>query len=510
VLDFAVVLVGSLLHVLALPTEWFPDGLAFLGPLALGPVFWFTARRGPIASALGGALWILPVTLLSQSWLGAFHPLALTLVLVFQLPWYAGAFALSSAVGRRWPAGGPWTQALLWTLFEALRIQGFFAFPYGSLASTVWTWPLVWQSADLVGTSGITFLLAWTAAWIGRGLALRPTLRRWRTDLAVGLGLWALDLGYGALRLGAPETGRPWTALLVQHAQDPWADGPGAYDGALDRLIDLSQGGLAPRPDAVVWSETAVVPSVDFHTRYHENPDSLRLVRRLEAFLATTDVPFVIGNGHREKGADGHLENYNAVLAWDGGWKGRYEKSRLVPFTEAFPFKEAFPQVYRWLLDADTHFWEPGRLRGPLTVGGVRIGTPVCYEDTFPSGAGDLARAGAQVLVNLTNDSWAPGVASRNQHLALAVFRTVETGLPLVRAGNDGATVAVSARGVVLARLPVGAPGVLRATVRLGSGVPTPYSGSGDWFLWAGALVLGGCMVFGPGRGPVVDKGPQL
>lgn len=508
-LDYLVLAVGSLLSSLALPNEVFPDGWGWLGPLILAPVFWFTSRRTPGLSALGGALWISAVTFLSQFWLLRFHPLAFPLVLAFQIPWYAGVFAASSLLWRRFPRTGLWLQALLWTAFEFLRIQGFFSYPYGALASAFWTWPVTFQSADLVGTSGLTFLLAWVSAWVAALTTQRASWRQLRLDLGLGLGLWAANLGYGVARLSVPERGPLWKPALVQQSQDPWKGGPDAYEAGFDKLETLTQRALADHPDAVVWSETAFVPSVEYHNRYHDNPDSVRLVRRLEAFLGSTTVPFLLGNDHREKAADGTLRDYNAVLAWEGGWKGRYEKNRLVPFTESFPYKKELPWLYQWLKDADTHFWEPGRGRPLLKVGGVSAGTPVCFEDAFPDGARAFSLEGAQVLVNVTNDSWAPGVASRVQHLSLAVFRTVETRLPLVLAGNDGATAAVSSRGELLGRLPVGPPGVLIAAVHLGAGT-TVYTQGGDAFAWGNVAAVVVALGLGLRRRSVVDKGRQL
>lgn len=511
-LDFAVLAAGAALAVLSCPNEAFSAGWGFLGLISLVPVFWFTARRSWVVSALGGALWITLVIFLSQFWLIAFHPLAFPLVLLFQVPWYAGAFALSSVLWRRFPRSALWFQALAWTALEFLRIQGFFSYPYGSLASSFWSWPLAWQSADLVGTSGLTFLLAWTSAWTAALVSGRQTWARLRLDLAAGLALWAADLGYGAWMLSSPDRGPLWRPALVQPAQDPWKGGPNAYASALDQLEAQSRAALVGGPDAVVWPETAFVPSVEFHTRYHEVPESLRLVRRLESFLGESgSVPFLVGNDHREKADDGTVRDYNAVLAWDGArWSGRYEKNRLVPFTESFPYKDLLPWVYDLLKESDTHFWHPGRNRLPLNVGGVLVGTPVCFEDSFPDGARAFSLAGAKALANLTNDSWAPGTASRMQHLSLAVFRTVETRLPLVRAGNDGATAAVSSRGEVLALLPVGPAGHLQAEVRLGTGEPTAYTRFGDWLPWSALVVLVVALAWKPRRGSDVDKAGQL
>jgi apolipoprotein N-acyltransferase len=506
VIDFVVLAVGSLVPSLALPNEVFPDGVAFLGPLFLVPVFWFTARHGPGLSAFGGALWIVLVTLLSQFWLLSFHPLAFPLVLAFQVPWYAAAFGFSSFLWRRFPRSGLWFQALGWTFFEFIRVQGFFSYPYGALATAFWSWPLTFQSADVVGTSGLTFLLAWASAWLAAVGSRSVPWKRLRLDLAAGLVLWAVDLGYGLWHWNRPELGALWRPALIQQSQDPWRGGSSAYEAGFERLEELSRKALQGHPDAVIWSETAFVPSVEYHKRYHDNADSLELVRRLEDFLASTHVPFLLGNDHREKADDGTIRDYNAVLSWNGGWSGRYEKNRLVPFTESFPYKEQLPWVYQWLKDADTHFWEPGRGRTILQAGSVAVGTPVCFEDAFPDGARSFSLGGARALVNLTNDSWASGTASRMQHLSLAVFRTVETRLPLVRAGNDGATAAVSLRGEVLSRLPVGPPGTLQAEVRLGSGTPTVYTRSGDWFSWISGVFLAVGVILTFRRRSDVDK----
>ncbi len=487
-LDFFVLAAGTLVPVLAWPNEFFA-GCPFLGPFILLPVFWFTARHKLGASALGGALWIVLVTLLSQFWLLQFHPLAFPAVLLFQVPWYAAAFLASSFLWRCFPRRGVWAQAALWTVFEFARVQGFFSYPYGSVASSLWSWPLSFQSADLIGTSGLTYLLAWAAAWGAAFLSQEGDRRRLLVDLVLGLGLVALNFGYGVWKW-TESGGAVWRPALVQQDQDPWKGGASAYESGFERLETLSRTALEGHPDAVVWSETAFVPSVEFHHRYHENPESLQLVRRLETFLSTTSVPFLVGNDHREKAEDGTIRDYNAVLAWNSGWSGRYEKNRLVPFTESFPYKKELPWVFQWLKDADTHFWEPGRGHHVLRVGSVPVGTPVCFEDAFPEGARNFNLQGALALVNLTNDAWAPGTASRLQHLSLAVFRAVETRMPLVRAGNDGATAAVSRRGELLALLPLGPPAVLQAEVKLGTGEPTLYSRLGDWFPWGLALTL--------------------
>jgi apolipoprotein N-acyltransferase len=54
---------------------------------------------------------------------------------------------------------------------------------------------------------------------------------------------------------------------------------------------------------------------------------------------------------------------------------------------------------------------------------------------------------GAEVMVNLTSDVWYPNSKLPRQHLDHARVRTVENGIPLIRACNTGVTAAIDSLG---------------------------------------------------------------
>ena len=64
----------------------------------------------------------------------------------------------------------------------------------------------------------------------------------------------------------------------------------------------------------------------------------------------------------------------------------------------------------------------------------------ICFEDMFPHLARQAVRDDTDFLVNLTNDGWFGDSAEQWQHMASAVFRAVENGVPLVRCCNNGVT----------------------------------------------------------------------
>jgi NAD+ synthase len=67
---------------------------------------------------------------------------------------------------------------------------------------------------------------------------------------------------------------------------------------------------------------------------------------------------------------------------------------------------------------------------GPVRIGPVRIGVPICEDAWHPDVAETLAETGAEILVVPNGSPYARGKHDIRQ--ALMVARTVETGLPLV------------------------------------------------------------------------------
>ena len=83
-------------------------------------------------------------------------------------------------------------------------------------------------------------------------------------------------------------------------------------------------------------------------------------------------------------------------------------------------------------------------------------------------------------------------------------MRALETGRPMLRATNDGATAVIDPRGRVAQALPFYRAGVLTATVQ-GMAGSTPYIRMGNLlFLALGALMLAGAWL--AGRRRRIDK----
>jgi apolipoprotein N-acyltransferase len=131
--------------------------------------------------------------------------------------------------------------------------------------------------------------------------------------------------------------------------------------------------------------------------------------------------------------------------------------------------------------------------QAPFAVKDQLVLPNICYEDVFGEEIAyqlRIAPRPATMLLNMSNLSWYGQSTAIPQHLQISRMRTLETGRPMLRSTNDGATAVIDHRGNVAQVLPFYRDGVLAATVQGTAGM-TPYIRFGNvLFLTLGALAL--------------------
>ena len=328
--------------------------------------------------------------------------------------------------------------------------------------------------------------------------------------IAAGLGVWCECVLFGTVTLtqaggngtspandaredsGVATAGKnAQTAriALIQQNSDPRKHDYRRTLGSLTRLTDEA---LEANPDLVVWSETAFVPNIRRWSE--EDPDRYYLagvVRDFLSYLDTVDTWLVTGNDDYrreldEEGNEVSRDSYNAAVLFsaDNRRQDTYHKVKLVPFTEHFPYREQLPWVYDLLLSVDITFWTPGAEFTVFHHPKFDFATPICFEDVFPGVVRRFAREGMDVIVNITNDYWSLQEQAAQQHMAAALFRTVELGMPMVRSTASGVTSHIDARGRLLATVPQYSEQFLIADVMIPAETDpkTLYYRWGDWF----------------------------
>lgn len=485
-----------LLLSLAFPNELVRSGMGPLAWLALAPLIPLFLHEKARFLPLWGAAFGLAISAIATFWLGTYHTVALLVVATVNAFVFGILFTVEGFVARRLPGLFFILGPVVWVASEYLRTQGFLGNPYLIMVYSQYESPSALGLSALGGIwlPGLVLLLP---SWqIGQCLVPRkgkflpgfnPEPLRRSTSLA-SLGITVLLLLLGISQQKDYRSSDSFHVALVQHSRDPWEGGIAAYVKNLAVLERLSRKAILEKPSMVVWSETAFVPPIEYHLRYREVPETERLVRDLLEFLPSLGVPVLFGQNHAERrigpGGEKLRDNYNAVLLYDQGFKGRYDKMHLVPFTEYFPYGDVLPWMKQWLVDNKANFWIPGTNRTIFSAAGFRFASPVCFEDSFGYISRNFVNDGAQVLITLSNDTWSGSVTAMMQHLSMAVFRSAETGRSQARASNGGMTAAIDPNGRIVSMLPPFTEDVLQAKLPLIREGQTLYLLWGDWFAW--------------------------
>jgi apolipoprotein N-acyltransferase len=522
-IELGLLVIGAVLFALSFPSfisEW---GWAPVAFISLVPVFVVVHRCSWPVVPFYGLFYGFITYALFNFWLATFHPLAILIVPVIYAVYFFIVFPLLKLADTLFPRYGYLVQILIWLGYEYLRTKGYLGYPYGNIGySQYYFIPLI-QIASITGMWGVSLLVAFPSAYLGaslkRGLeGVRSFFRRHRADAVVYLAVIAAVLVYGFAVQRDYDDAPQWRVALVQHNADTWEGGTRAFRRNLNTLMELSDQALKQDPEIVIWSETAFVPSVDWHTKYRTDSERYALVRRFREYMKGQEVPFVTGND------DGQLEDpdrppvlsdgsynrldYNAVLLYhDNELQETYRKVNLVPFTEHFPYEETFPRFYRLLREKDYHFWAKGEEYTVFEAGGVTFSTPICFEDTFGYLNRRFVREGADVIVNLTNDSWSGSVAAQMQHFAMAVFRAIENRRSVVRSANSGMTCSINPDGEVIDMLEPFTRDYLITEVPVIAERTTPYTRWGNAGIIAVTIAAGVLLTAGAVYRIVFRKG---
>ncbi len=201
-------------------------------------------------------------------------------------------------------------------------------------------------------------------------------------------------------------------------------------------------------------------------------------------------------------GGDSQIFNSSALINPQGEWAGRYDKVHLVPFGEYLPFPKLF--AFAGGLTKEVGDFQPGASRSPLQAGDERVGTFICFESMFPDEVRQFSLAGADVLVNISNDGWYGDSGAWKEHLQETRMRAIENGRWLLVATNTGMTASVDPYGRIVAATPRKVRTALAAPYALTTGT-TFYTRHGDWFAFLCAIISSGVLVARfviPGREP--------
>lgn len=522
----ASVAISAALFVLSFPPSHYL-GLAWV---ALVPLFVTLRRCGPFAALFAAGLWGMLAAWGTTDWLPP------TLTVYYHQPYwvglglfltasflmgaldYMGFAAVYRDVGLRGRSPLVLVAGAAWALAEFGRDRLFTGNPWGlvgysqlPLAATAAGSPSPWlaervtQVADLGGVYAVSFVVvavnalaaeAWLAFVAPKGS--RSGFARRRRLLVEGgccATLVGAALGYGSWRLATvpgPESATSSVAVVQANLDLGSRWDPALYGRNLEAYLTLTRSALEATPASlVVWPENAMTFFVDTEKPFRT------------AIAGTTgphDAQLLAGAPRQEGEPIPTYYNSAFLLAPDGEILSGYDKEHLLPFAEYFPFssvgllQRSFGRVREFTAGERA-------ATAPLATAVGRAGILICNEAMFPYLAGRRVRDGAELLINLSNDSWVDSTEFAEHQFALVTMRAIEQRRWLVRASTSGPSAVVDPRGRVQHRTEPFTSGFFGARVEARSD-RTFYGRFGDVFVWMCAgLVLAALLIGRRGRG---------
>ncbi len=342
--------------------------------------------------------------------------------------------------------------SLIWlapVVYVAVELVVPYVFPWYLSITQAWVPPVI-QIAELTGPLGVSFLLILSNAAIYEifaGLQQKRPLP-WRRLTAAALILGG-NLAYGQLRIHQVEARRAQAPRLKVGAvqanigiHEKWR--PDMADTQLKQHQLLSVELAKKGAELIVWPES----SYPFYFRRTQSSDwPLDAPERARRGF---DTPLMLGT--LTLGGGPYPYNSALLLDGEGNVRGHFDKNILMVFGEYIPWYEQMQWLHA-LVPATSNFargTDVAVLPLERPMGTVNIGPMICYEDIFPSFGRRLMSQDPNLLINITNDAWFGRTSEPYEHMALSVYRTIESRLDLVRVVNTGVSAFIDAAGRVV------------------------------------------------------------
>ena len=298
------------------------------------------------------------------------------------------------------------------------------------------------QPAEIGGIHLVTFLVIAINVLIFKAVKTRdgkPLLA------LLALGAVVYGGGYGLLKNHDARS-----SALPRHRAgiiQPDSDHDQVFDftmirATLERLFDTSRQLQENGAEFVVWPEFTV-PIYPLQTPYFK-----------EQFLAFSREHAPLLAGFTDYGGKDNV--FNSAMLFQDGKIEKYDKVHLTPFGEYVLFR-------RWLffvkkITDEIGDFTPGERIHNLDLAGHPLSTPICYEVIYPELVRTMIARGGEVIVTLSNDSWFGASSAPYQHLAMAVFRSIENRRWLLRSTSNGISALVDPAGRIIYQSPLHKP----------------------------------------------------
>lgn len=351
-----------------------------------------------------------------------------------------------------------------WVVFEWIRSWFLSGFPWLILGTSQIDSPLK-GFAPIIGASGVSFLVAFTAGLI---VALVIRKKIWQRFLIIFIALCLWSSGYLLYKINWVHfSGKTFKVSLVQGnipQEQKWD--PKNLGKILGIYAKLTAPVLGNK--IIVWPEGAIPVFPDEVSTFLKMMSNQA---RLHKTTILSGVPIIDKKNGRM---------FNGITAF-GATKGTYLKRHLVPFGEYLPLKSVLSWLPNYLNIPMSGFSDGPKHQEPIIISGATIAPFVCYEIAFPYLVlSHFPRA--DLLVTVCDDSWFGKSIAAAQHVEIARVRSLETGRYQLLSTNTGITTIIDEKGKIIAIAPIFKESVLSSDIQIMRG-KTPWVSFGHYFV---------------------------
>lgn len=393
----------------------------------------------------------------SLYWVALVTPPGTAAAVVIVSFYYTAVLVIFNRLHHRRPLYGAIALPFLWVGMEFFRTLSQFAFPWSDLGYSQADYLYVLQIVSIISVHGLSFLIVTVNVLLWQVFRRGLSGERRITCGLISGAVVLLLVAYGwAVMPPYPVAGTFKVAVLQGSVplHEKWARANEDYSLQLYDSLARSIGDSAVK--LYIWPETAA-PSYLSHS-----PSDRQVVG---ATARATGAYHLVGAlGASMVGRE--PRHYNSCYQFnpEGYMEARYDKVRLVPFSEQVPYQSYLPFLRREVLSKyltfietyDVQWWSdfhPGDSLVLYELPDARYAVLICFESTFPNYAREAIRKGADFIVGITNDTWFGHSVGVYMHSRILLTRAVENRCWMARAANSGISYIVDGYGRIRGEL---------------------------------------------------------
>ncbi len=374
----------------------------------------------------------------------------------------------------------------LWAINEWTQTFTWAGVPWGRVAISQTEMPIMMQNASLFGSYFLTFVIVLFNFLVAYAIMYSDKRKMAAKVALIVLGAHVL-CGIVLYLIPFKDEDRSFKVASVQGNLESQSN----YDISISETFEIYEAqtrkAAGEGAEIIIWPE-GVLP-VDVDTSIFLKKDGYVKISEATSNLAKELGTTIIIGTYIDVSLD---EFYNSMSAFysDGSANiGAYSKIRLVPFGEFLPMRDFISSVMPSLAQINMLSYDvaPGKestvFGADADEGAMKISALICFDSIYEALAIDSVRAGAEMFIIPSNDSWFYDSRAMNMHHSQNILRAVEHRRYTVNCGNTGITSVVSDRGEILSDMPIFEEGYVLDTV-YASSTRTLYSYIGNLFVY--------------------------